>query len=153
MTQVMNIWTEVHSEIYSFDWSTHPKLPSMVRLLFFDDVVRLTFCNLILTWSPNLLNCLSNCLINSKSSAGSALNVSSTFFGPFVGLRCVVAFFSDWFDRDDLQSTRFVHVNTMTIICTMERKCLRTLFHRLWKFKTKNYKTQEASGKKHTINK
>lgn len=97
---------------------THPKLPSIVRLIFFVVVVvvRFSFWILILILSPNLLNCLSSCLINSKSSAGKFLNVSSKFFGPFVGFSCVVAFLSKWFCWL-LQSATFVQTNAMAITC------------------------------------
>lgn len=55
--------------------ATYPSSPSMVLLLFFDSVTFL-FSTLILTLPPCILNCLSNSLINAKSSAGRSLNLS-----------------------------------------------------------------------------
>lgn len=98
----------------------------MVRLTFFDDdaaAVWLTFCTFILTLSPNLLNCLSSCLINSKSSCGSVLNASSTFFGPFVGLIWTVAFLSACsFFRVVLAETKFTHKKMTVITCGNGKK-------------------------------
>lgn len=105
----------VASKMRNPNRSTHPRLPSMVRFEFFV-VVRFSFTILIRILLPNFSNCLSSCLMNSRSSSGNPLNTSTRLFGVLIGL-CDDAFFTPrylrrwrgcwWCDNctDDLHST------------------------------------------------
>lgn len=72
--------------------SNYLKLPSIVRFEFFpfpalDVAVLLSRSTLIFTFSPCNWNCLSNCSMKAKSSAGRPRNCSTMLFaGVLVGL-------------------------------------------------------------------